>query len=164
MAVLGILTHPLVAVVVLVGATWMLVLGRWRILVRPSTLAIAGLAALLLIPVFAMLYRWSPNQFAQLTRQPIDFEAKPASFDYLNNMEYYARELIIPLVGIPILVGASAGLIIGLIRRRHRMATILLAIWVAVPFLVLSLLWAKDNRYLLIACPPLRSSPALPSG
>ena len=155
MAVLGILTHPLVAVVVLVGATWMLVLGRCRILVRPSTLAIAGLAALLLIPVFAMLYRWSPNQFAQLTRQPIDFQAKPDSFNYLNNMKYYARELIIPLTGIPVLVGASAGLIVGLIRRRHRMATILLAIWVAVPFLVLSLLWAKDNRYLLIACPPL---------
>ncbi len=154
-ATLGILTHPLIGVVVLVGAVWMLVLGRWQVLFRSDTWLAAFAVVLILLPVAVMLYRWGPGQFTQLTRDPAATSLNRASFNYLGNLNYYARNFVVPLVGIPLLVGASCGFLIGLIRPRYRKATILLLVWVTVPYLFLSLLWAKDPRYLLICCPPL---------
>ena len=155
LATLGILTHPLIGVVVLVGAVWMLALRRSQILFRFYTwLAVFGVV-ILLRPVAVMLYRWGPGQFTQLTRDPAAASLDRASFNYIANLSYYARNFVVPLVGIPVLVGASGGFLIGLIRPRYRKATILLLIWVTVPYLFLSLLWAKDPRYLLICCPAL---------
>ena len=155
LATLGILTHPLVGVVVLVGVGWMLALGRWQILSRPSTWFAAFVIALILLPVAVMLFRWGPNQFTQLTREPTAVTLNHRSFNYFGNLKYYARHFVVPLTGIPVLSGASAGLLIGLMRSRFRRVTILLLIWATVPYLVLALLWAKDQRYLLICCPPL---------
>ena len=153
LATLGILTHPLIGVVVLVGVVWMLVLGRWRILLRSSTWLAAFGVVIILLPVAVMLYRFGPGQFTQLTRDPASVNR--ASLNYIANMNYYARNFVVPLAGIPVLVGASGGFLVGLIRPRYRKATILLLIWAIVPYLFLSLLWAKDPRYLLICCPPL---------
>lgn len=155
LASLGILTHPLIGVVVLVGAVWMLALRRWQILFRSYTWFAAFWVVLFLLPAAVMLYRWGPGQFAQLTRDPTAPSLNPASFNYIGNMSYYARHFVVPLVGIPVLVGASAGLMIGLMRPRFRKATTLLLIWATVPYLFLSLLWAKDARYLLVCCPAL---------
>ena len=155
LATLGFLTHPLVGVVVLVGVIWMLTLGRWQILFRPYTWLAALGTALILLPIAAILYRWGPNQFTQLTREPSASSLNHSMFNYTANLMYYARNFFVPLTGIPVLVGASVGLLIGLTCCRFRKATVLLSIWATVPYLVLSLLWAKDQRYLLICLPPL---------
>ncbi len=154
LATLGILTHPLVGVVVLVGASWMLVRRRWQILLRWYTWLAALGALVILLPIAAMLYRWGPSQFTQLTRDPSEV-LNGTTFNYLRNLNYYARNFVVPLAGIPALAGAAVGLLIGLMRPRFRKATILLMTWVIIPYFFLSLLWAKDPRYLLICCPPL---------
>ncbi len=155
LAVLGILTHPLIGVVILVGAAWIVALRRWQILFQKETLFAALGSAIMLLPVAAMIYRWGPNQFVQLAQEP-GFTAEDSdTISFIENLTYYARYFVVPLVGVPVLAGAFTGLLIGLNRPRFRKATILLLIWVAVPYLVLSLIWAKDPRYLLIVCPPL---------
>ena len=153
LATLGILTHPTIGTVVFVGVAWMLVTRRWEILLRPSTLLIAITCVIALLPVFYVLYQWGPRQFSQLSRPP----GRPFSlWSFLGrSLTYYGRTFVIPMAGATVLVSAGPGLLVGLARPRWRRETILVLLWLAVPYLILSLIWAKDERYLLIACPAL---------
>lgn len=137
------LTYYPGAIVLCICIAWAVLRGRnlrfdWS-LVR---IAFAGLVAL--VPLAAALYlapvhtsRHLPT-IAALTDSTI--------------WTFYWKALPNILSG-PALVLGSAGVVAGLLSARWRTEALYLAIWIGVPILTLSVLPARDPRYLLLVAP-----------
>ena len=149
LATLGILTHPTLCTAVFIGLAWMLALGRWRILTRPNILWLAVACSVVLIPAFFAIYHFAPRQFSQLS--------PPAGREIglWSSMKYVGAHCVLPMAGSVVLVSAAVGLLAGLARPRWRRESVVALLWIGVPSFLLSCIWAKDVRYLLIACPAL---------
>ena len=147
LATISVLTYPTTGVIVFIGIAWAAARGRWRILMHRRTLSIALLCAALLAPFGYAFYHWAPEQLSQATPQVQRF----VTLRYW--MFYPARlpELLDPYL----LALAGAGAVIGLAQRRWRSEMVVLLIWIGIGVAVLSTIWAKESRYLLLVLPAL---------
>ncbi len=145
LATLGILIYPMTGLVLLVGLAWLAAMGRWKLLALPRTLLVAVACAALLLPLAYIIYRWAPWQMRQATLQVHKF-SNPRYWTF-----YPAR--LTELVDAHLLILSGMGLIIGLAQRHWRRETYLALLWIGVCYVVLSSIWAKDSRYLLLVLP-----------
>jgi hypothetical protein len=145
--VLAVLTYVTAGVVVIITLAWLVVLRRWRLLWQPRTLLTGLLAALLLLPWAWVIWYGAPTHLTWAAPRPGKAWSASAWGYYLHRLP----ELVDPYV----LALAAVGLGAGLARRRWREDTLLLGTWVAVCYIVFSLMNAKETRYLLLAVPPL---------
>jgi len=138
--------YPGAVVLVVIGA-WLACFGGYRRLLSRRTLAWAGASSLAVAPLGWLLLRWAPTSVGWV----IPAGEQVAS---LGNWLYYAVRLP-NLVGFPLLGLAAAGAAAGCASRRWRHETWVLLIWIAVVYLVFSLIRGKESRYVLLLCPAL---------
>ena len=120
-------------------AVWRRARSGWRGLIL---LAAAGLLAL--IPLLVSL-RLAPV-YASRHLPPVDFLLKPANWTFYFTV---LPEMLGPLA----LVLALAGLAAGLLSRRWRGEAMCLLVWIGALLFSLSLLMARDLRYILLTAP-----------
>jgi 4-amino-4-deoxy-L-arabinose transferase-like glycosyltransferase len=147
LAVLGILTHPTTGVIVFVGVAWLAALGRWRLLAQPRTWLLALACAVLLLPWAYVAYQWAPRQFSWVVPTSARLTSRWTWMFYFR----HATELSDP----HLLALGGFGAFVGLARRQWRRDTVLLLLWIGTCYLVFVNFWAKESRYLLVACPAL---------
>ena len=145
LATLGILVYPITGLVLLIGLAWLAVLGRWKLLAQPRTLLVTLACAALLLPLACIIYRWAPWQLSQATPQVQRF-TNPRYWTF-----YPAR--LTELIDAHLLLFSGLGVVVGLAQRRWRQEIVLVLVWIGVCYVVLSSIWAKDLRYLLLILP-----------
>jgi hypothetical protein len=141
------LTHFLAGILVFIIFAWMLSMRRWALLWDRRTVGTALVVAALLLPFLYIGIKWEPMHadFVENSLHP----AKATS-DWI----FYWKALV-NLTGICILAMSVLGFIAGIFSRRWRQESYMLLIFLVVPYLVLSMLGAKDGRYALLLCVPI---------
>lgn len=141
------LTYYTAGVVIPVMIAWLLALrGREFLRNRWSqSLLLAGAGLLGVVTLLSL--RWAPAYVTLLIPQ----REKITS---LQNWTYYAR-LIPGQFGLILPALALLGLACGMALRRWRTEAALMAIWVAVAYLIFSIIRARESRYILTIGPPL---------
>lgn len=141
------LTYYTAGVVFPVMIAWLLAL-RGRAFLRDrwsQFLLLAGVGLLSVVTYLSL--RWAPGYVTLLIPQ----REKITS---LENWTYYAR--LMPLqFGLILPALACLGLARGMALRRWRTEATLMAIWVAVAYLMFSIIRARESRYILTIGPPL---------
>ena len=144
-AALSIATHPTVGVVIPIAASWLVLDRRWRCFLNFRVLAVVVSCILLCGTLYWLLFRMSPSQFSQsgvsMTRA--------ASVVW---PDFYFRA-VPSLIGWWSLPGVLAGLVWTLMIPQFRKDTIRLVVAAGITFTLLQSIWARDERYLLWACP-----------
>lgn len=140
----GILTHPVAAVVVVIGLAWILTLRRWTILGNLRVWVAVFLVALAIVPVFYVLYRFG-DRLDQVLQTKINWSPT-------DKIWFYPKSLF-RLCGAVALLAAGFGAMVGLWSRRWRREVVLVAVWLGVFYLAMTFIWAKSARYALVLCP-----------
>lgn len=142
---LAVLTHPLMAILGPVGLLWILLERGPGWLWRPAALWVWLGFLLLLIPVFVLLYQRG-NHFRQAQ---VDLSRL---WDAYSTQFYVSR--LDELSGYPVL-GLTAIALLGCLPRLSDCwrELKLMAVWLGVCLVLLTLIWAKDVRYALICLP-----------
>jgi len=154
LGVMAILCYLPSAVLVFVVLAWTPALGRLRVLARRRTLLVAVLCGLCLVPWMFVVVRWSAGHVEMTT---------PATrtLTRLSSWTFYPR-LLGPTFGQGVVIAAAAGAVAGVAVRRWRREAATLLIWIAVTYLVLTYLKAKDPRYVMPLAMPLICLGAIP--
>jgi hypothetical protein len=147
LSTLATLTYFQAVVVVPILVTWVLFSRRSGLLVAPRAIAIAAVCGVILLACFSVALRWARMHVqlgAATPRLLSDF--RPWLF-YLKHVQGLFGQ-IVPAI-------AALGVVVGGVRRRWRFEMILLLMWVILTYVFLSVMRAKDARYLLPLGAPL---------
>ncbi len=141
------LTHFLAGILVFIIVAWMLIMRRWALLWARRTVGTALVVAALLLPFVYIGIKWEPMHAGFIANS---LHPAKATSDWI----FYWKALM-DLTGIGILAMSVLGLISGIFSRRWRQESYLLLIFLLVPYLILSMIGAKDDRYALLLCVPI---------
>jgi hypothetical protein len=147
LTLLGILTYYPAGVVVIVIAFWMALQRDWRRPGHDKVLLVAGISLFTLLPFVWLTAHWAQVQLGWLL-------PSASHLAKLSTWTFYP--LLMPqIVNLHIICLAGIGLFTGLAQKRWRREVIILTSWIAVLYLVFSILYAKDIRYALPVMVPL---------
>ncbi len=144
-AALSIAIHPTVGVVIPIAGLWLLLDRRWRCFLNLRILAVVVLCILVCGLLYWLLFRMSASQFSQA-------EVSKEQVATLVWPEFYFR-------AVPSLIGwwsvpvTFVGLIWCLMIKRYRTDCIRMVFAALLTIALLQSIWAKDERYMLWACP-----------
>ena len=144
-AALSILIHPTVGVIIPAGGLWLLIDRRWRLFLNLKVFAVLCCCVLVCGSVYFVLYRLSAAQFSQAAVS----KARVASVIW----PHFYLQVLPRLVGIWALPVAFVGFICSFKVAQFRRDSVRLAIATFLTLSFLQCIWAKDERYLLWACP-----------
>ncbi|MFM9066323.1 MAG: hypothetical protein ACKOUR_03160 [Planctomycetota bacterium] len=140
---LAVLTHPTIAYVGLIAAAWFLLTPRWDYL-RSWRFMLVPIGCLLsLIVTFYILRRLSPDQFAQ---------ARLHQVAQGRNLLFYIR-LFPTMIGPWLVALVALGLVLQVSLAQVRRDGVRGVVAGLIAYAVVTPIWAKDERYLLLACP-----------
>lgn len=144
-AALSICVHPTVGVVIPIACSWLLLDRRWRCLLNTRVVAVVVLCMLVCGLLYWLLFRFSAAQFSQagVNKERVASVIWP---------RFYLRA-IPSLIGWWSILGVVVGVIWSLMIPRTRKDTIRIAVASVLTVGLLHCIWAKDERYLLWACP-----------
>lgn len=142
---LAVLFHPTIGYVLLILGGWVLASNKASLLLDKRLLIAGGLIIVGLVAMVTVILWVSPEQIKQAN-------VEIGRLTRWRSIGFYIRALP-ELVGWPVLFLSLPGLIFGWFDRRFRSDAWRLLMACMVAYLVLSLIWAKDARYLLLACP-----------
>jgi hypothetical protein len=145
LAILAISCHPTIGFVLLILVCWVLASDKVSLLLDKRLLVIGGLMLLALAAILAVFLWVSPEQIKQANVDVGRLSRWRASGFYIRALP--------ELVGWPVLLMSVPGLIYGWWGRVGRSDVWRLLMAGGIAYLVLTLIWAKDARYLLLACP-----------
>jgi hypothetical protein len=140
---LAVLTHPTIAYVGLIAGAWFLHTPRWEYLRSWRFILVLSGCLLSLLLMFYILRRLSPDQFAQ---------ARLHHVTQGRNLLFYAR-LFPTMIGPWLVALVALGLVLQLVLTRIRRDGVRCLIAGLIAYAVVTPIWAKDERYLLLACP-----------
>ena len=147
---LSILIHPTSAYVAVIALTWLAMDRRLRFARNPR-LALTAIACVTTLgAVFLLLRNLSPDQFSQarITNQQLT-----SSYSLLFYIRTFPRMIGPPTLGPAIVLPALFGLVAHLWSSATRRDGLRLLVAAIIAYVALTPIWAKDERYLLLACP-----------
>lgn len=142
---LAILFHPTIGYILFILGGWVLASNKASLLLDKWLLIAGGMMVVGLVAMFTVILWISPEQIKQAN-------VEIGRLTRWRSIGFYFRALP-ELVGWPMLVLSLLGLIFGWFDRRFRSDAWRLMMACMLACLLLSLIWAKDVRYLLLACP-----------
>lgn len=137
------LTYYPGAAVLAIGAAWVLMRSR-EVRVTRRVLVTAAVALCAFVPVVL-----------SIALGPVHASRHFPSLEFLSRgttWTFYWR-MLPAVVGAPLLVLGSAGLVLGWARATSRRESLHLTVWIAGLLLAVSLLPARDQRYILLTVP-----------
>lgn len=144
-AALSILIHPTIGVVIPIAGLWLLLDRRWRPFLNLRVLAVILSCMLVCGSVYWLLHRMSAAQFSQAAVN------KTRALSVIWPHFYF--HAIPGLTGRWTLPVALVGFISSLRVAQFRQDSIRVALASLLSIALLQCIWAKDERYLLWACP-----------
>ncbi|MDG2223123.1 MAG: glycosyltransferase family 39 protein [Rubripirellula sp.] len=144
-AALSILVHPTVGIVIPISGLWLLLDRRWRPFINFRVLATIATCVLVCGSVYWVLHRLSAAQFSQaaISKSSVSSVIRP----------HFYLQTIPGLVGRWTLPVSLVGLVYSLTVKQYRQDSIRLVLASLLSIALLQCIWAKDERYLLWACP-----------
>ena len=147
LTLLGILTYYPTGVVVMVFACWMAVQRDWKRLAYNKISLAAGISLLILLPFVRLISHWAQVQLDWLLPSATHLAT-------ISTWTFYPL-LLTQIVDIHLICLAGLGLFAGLAQKRWQREAITLMSWIAVLYLVFTILYAKDIRYALPVMVPM---------
>ncbi|MDA7878542.1 glycosyltransferase family 39 protein [bacterium] len=144
-AALSIAIHPTVGVVIPIAGLWLLLDRRWRCFLNVRVLAVVVLCLVVCGLLYWLLFRLGASQFSQA-------EVSKKQVASVLWPEFYFRS-VPSLIGWWSLPVAFVGLAWSLMIKRFRKDSIRIVCAALLTFALLQSIWAKDERYMLWACP-----------
>ncbi|QDT59403.1 hypothetical protein SV7mr_19100 [Stieleria bergensis] len=144
-AALSICIHPTVGVVIPIAGLWLLLDRRWRCLLNPRVLAVVVACVVTCGLLYWLLFRMSSAQFSQAAVSNQGLESVLWPRFYLHAIPNLIGWWSIPAVVV--------GVMWLLMMPRTRKDAIRIVLASLLTLGLLQSIWAKDERYLLWACP-----------
>lgn len=145
LAVGSILFHPTIGYVIIVGIAWVLASKKFHLL-KDWRVRIVGACILVgLLGIFVLITIITPEQLAQ-----VDWKIERFIHNY--SLTFYGRALL-KLVDLWGILFGLLGLFWALTQPKYRTDALRVLLGVLIVFLILVPIWAKDPRYILLACP-----------
>ena len=144
LATISLAIHPTIGYVALIAIAWLVISGRVRLLIERRVIVVEVICCVILLMLFGGMFYTSPEQFSQASVQL-------QRFSRIWSLGFYFFSL-------PSLVSAGAipfvllGGLWTLIDKRFRSDGLRLLAGFVIAYTCLTAIWAKDPRYLLIAC------------
>ena len=145
LAILSILFHPTIGYILLIGPAWIILSRKYHLFRDWRVISIGSLVAAGLLGLLAVVIVVSPEQLNQAEYKFDRLISIPSLTFYFRTMPKLTEWWAICFGGL--------GLLCGLTYRGFRadIARVLVAFLIA--FATLAPIWAKDPRYILLACP-----------
>ena len=147
LTMLGILTYYTAGIVVIIIASWMVLQRDWRRPVNDKVLLVAGISIFTLLPFVWLIAHWAQIQLGWLL-------PSASHLATLSTWTFYPLHMP-QIVDMHLIFLAGLGLLTGLAQRRWRREAIILTSWIAILYVVFSIIYAKDIRYALPVMAPL---------
>jgi|694.fasta_scaffold21744_6 hypothetical protein len=145
LAVLSILFHPTIGYVVIIGLAWVVASRKFHLL-KDRRVRIVGACILLgLLGIFVVVTMITPEQLAQ-----VDWKAQ--RFLRPGALAFYPIALL-KLIDVWGILFSILGLLWAYSQPRFRTDCLRILLGILVVALILIPVWAKDPRYILLACP-----------